>query len=592
MYYPSCPSCLGKSLTLFLYFLLGSSCWAAVQAAPATPSLAADATPTPSQKPVPHLPENVPVAITLKPTPHSASIVPEASQDTVSVDFPNESVRTIIRNVADLYDLNVVIPESLSGNASIKLHNVTWQQIFRVLLEPLGFVYSIENNIVRIRGKAESAQEAMETAVFIVNYANLKDMKAALSPFVDAKAGGRLQSDARSNAIIITEKPAQIREIGKIIAQLDQPTPQVMIESKFVEVTDDDQKNLGINWQSMSGVTLAASGGLVNSSSGTASGNAGLPAGNISRVIGQTSTYTIDADGAKSYAGTMFSRADSAVLSASQFNVVLSALNTLNGSRVVSNPTVVTLNNVEANVVVATQYPLPQYTYNDQTGTFEVSGFDYKDIGITMKVLPQVNTKGFITLNVKPELSTQNSETVSFGGTSTGSNAVQLPIIDSRRTESIVTLKDGYTLAIGGLVSNQHTEVVNKVPILGDIPLIGLAFRSTQKTLNKRNLIIFITAKSLNPEGATYKDVFDKRILHEMKVIPADVPGYKVPEAEAQEMEAIQAARQRIAEAEVDQRLNQERMALESKEQSMKSGEADGPWGLIAPPEFKDPGMI
>ena len=245
---------------------------------------------------------------------------------------------------------------------------------------------------------------------------------------------------------------------------------------------------------------------------------------------------------------------------------------------------------MEANVVVSQQYPLPQYTYNDQTGTFEVSGFDYKDIGITMKVLPQVNKAGFITLNVKPELSNQTGANVPFGGASTGANSVTLPIIDSRRTESIVTIKDGYTLAIGGLVSNQKRDIINKVPILGDIPLIGLAFRSTTKSLDKRNLIIFITAKTLDPSGATYEDVFDQRILHEMRVTPSDVPGYKVPEPEAAEMKAIQASRERIARAEVDARLGQERLALESKEKSIAEGHPGGPWQLIPPPEFREPG--
>ncbi len=563
---------------------------APVSPEPSVPAPHAVIAPLPKRPPT--LPADASVTIMVKPAALAPAVSPAAGQDTVSVDFPNESVRTIIRNVADLYDLNVVIPESLVGNASIKLHNVTWQQIFQVLLEPMGFTYTTEHNIVRIRGKAEADQEPMETSVFVINYANLKDMKAALTTFVDAKAGGRLQTDDRSNAVIITEKPAQIRQIEKIIAQLDQPTPQVMIQSKFVEVTDNDTKNLGINWQSMSGYTLTASGGLNGGTTGDATGNIGVPAGNISRIFGQTSTYAVNAAGVKSYEGTNFSRADSAVLSAGQFSVILSALNSLNGTKLVSNPTIVTLNNVEANVVVSQQYPIPQYTYNDQTGTFEVSGFDFKDIGITMKVLPQVNKAGFITLNVKPELSSQTGTNVAFGGTTSGANSVNLPIIDSRRTESIVTIKDGYTLAIGGLVQNQKGDIINKVPILGDLPLIGLAFRSTTKTLTKRNLIIFITAKTLDPSGATYEDVFDQRILHEMRVTPADVPGYKVPEPEATEMKAIQATRERIARAEVDARLGQERLALESKEKSMASGNPGGPWQLIPPPEFREPGEM
>lgn len=534
--------------------------------------------------------DNVPVAIQFKKEELKSGITSNsAKQETISVDFPSESVRTIIRNIADLYDLNVVIPESLTGNASIKLKDVTWPQVFQVLLEPLGFNYTVEHNIVRIRGKAETDQEPMEERVFPINYSNLKDLKTALTPFIDVKAGGVLQTDERSNTLIIREKSAKLRQIKSIVAELDQPTPQVMIESKFVELTDDDTKQLGINWQSLSGYSLTASGGLDNGSQGQDVGNTGVPAGNISRVLGKVSTYTVDAAGNKSYAGSNFFRSDSAVLSASQFSVVLSALNTLNGSRLVSNPTVVTLNNVEANVTVSTQYPFPQYSYNDQTGTFEVSGFDYKDIGISMKVLPQVNRENFITLSVKPELSSQTNQTVSFGGTSTGANAVKLPILDSRRTESIVTIKDGNTLAIGGLVSNQKGETVSKVPLLGDVPLIGLAFRSTKKTLVKRNLIIFITAKTLDPLGATYEDVVDPRLLYEMKVGPAEVPGYQVPKHEVEKMKAVQAAQDNLMRSQMDARLTQEKLALDMQAEKVQAGESLGPWQLEVINEIGEP---
>lgn len=505
-----------------------------------------------------------PIAITLQLPSHKTVAQPplQHDEDTLSVDFSNTSVSSIVRSIADLYNLNVVIPESLSGNASIKLHHVTWQQVFKELLEPRGFSYTMENNIVRIRGKAETDQEPMRSEVFVVNYANLNEIKAAISAFIDTKNGGKIQTDSRSNSLIITEKPAQVRQIQSIVEQLDQPTPQVMIASKFVEVGDNDTKNLGINWQSLAGYKLSVSGGLQNSSSSSSGsgGNTGTPAGSISRVIGETSGYKLNPDGTKDRTSTLFSRVDSAVLSADQFNVVLSALYTMTDTKVVSNPTIVTLNNVPANVTIAQQYPLPQYSYNDQTGTFEVSGFDYKDIGITMKVTPQVNRAGFITLNVKPELSTQNGSAAIFS--SSGTNPVQIPIINSRSTESVVSLKDGYTLAIGGLSDQQDTDAINKVPILGDIPLLGRLFKSTSKQTIKRNLVIFITAKTLDSAGATYKDVLDPRVLHEMKVLPSEIPGYQVPKETIENLEAVARNQNDLQELEWANKLATEQLAL------------------------------
>lgn len=509
-----------------------------------------------------------PVAVTLQlPSQKALPVTPlQTQEDKLSVDFSNTSVSSIVRSIADLYELNVVIPESLSGNASIKLHHVSWQQVFKELLEPRGFSYTVDDSIVRIRGKAETDQEPMRSEVFVVNYANLNDIKSALTPFVDTKNGGKIQTDSRSNSLIITEKPAQVRQIQSIVEQLDQPTPQVMIASKFVEIGDNDTKNLGINWQSLSGYKLAVSGGLQSSdsggsgSSGTANGNSGTPAGSISRVIGETTGYKLNADGTKDRTSTLFTRTDSAVLSADQFNVVLSALYTSSDTKVVSNPTIVTLNNVPANVTIAQQYPLPQYSYNDQTGTFEVSGFDYKDIGITMKVTPQVNKAGFITLNVKPELSTQNGTTPIFN--SSGTNPVLIPLINSRSTESIVSLKDGYTLAIGGLSDQQNTDTINKVPILGDIPLLGRLFKSTSKQIIKRNLVIFITAKTLDAAGATYKDVFDPRVLHDMKITPSEIPGYKLPQSTLDQLDGVVQHKNDLEEMKWEDQLAVEKAAL------------------------------
>ena len=130
----------------------------------------------------------------------------------------------------------------------------------------------------------------------------------------------------------------------------------------------------------------------------------------------------------------------SAVFSAPEFNVVLSALNTLAGTKIVSNPTVVTLNNAEAVLNIGTEYPIPNYTYNQEHGSFEVSGFTYKDIGVNLKVTPQVNARGTIKLSLEPEVS-QHSGDSSFGG----SGGATVPIISTRKVKTQVSLRSGYT---------------------------------------------------------------------------------------------------------------------------------------------------
>lgn len=475
--------------------------------------------------------------------------------DTISVDFPDEEVRTIIRNVADLYDLNVVIPDTLVGSTSVKLRNVTWRQVFEVVLEPLGYTYVEDRNIIKIRSRDELLQEPVDTRVFLINYAVAKNLQASLAPLIDAAAGGRIQVDERTNALIITERPSRMNDIQEIIERLDRPNAQVMIESKFIEVNDRDQENLGVNWSSLSGYRISA-GPFQRDYSRTAIGDNNNLSDNTSNNA-TTSTSTVNNNtttntftntvgttfnnAADAAASALTSRIDTAVFSAPAFELVLSALETLSDSKLLTNPTLVTLDGEDAKILIGDKYPVPSYTYNEERGTFEVSGFEYEDIGIVLTVRPQVNAAGFIRLDVNPVLSRQNGE-VNFGG----AGGATIPIINSTETESSVILKDGYTLAIGGLVQNDILDSESKVPLLGDIPGIGYLFKSTSKDTSERNLIIFITARTLNPDGTTYKDIIDPRMLYRMGITAKDIPGLKIPDEQTQAMDQIFEMRSRV----------------------------------------------
>src|SRR5688572_28842973 len=168
-------------------------------------------------------------------------------RDTLSVDFPDEDIKTILRNVADLFELNLVVPDTLTGKTSIKLRDVTWRQIFQVVLAPVGYTYIEEGNIIKIVSNESLQQEPAATEVFILNNAKAADIKPTVDGLVDAAGGGKIVIDNRSNALVITERPSRMGRIRVIIDQLDKATAQVMIESQFVEVTDRDIRNIGVN---------------------------------------------------------------------------------------------------------------------------------------------------------------------------------------------------------------------------------------------------------------------------------------------------------------------------------------------------------
>lgn len=470
-----------------------------------------------------------------------------SDSETISVDFPEEDVRDIIRSVADLYELNVVIPDALTGSVSIKLRDVTWQQVFSVVLEPLNFTYIIDANIIKIKSQDELALEPVDTRVFIVDFAKAGEIRGSIEPLVDAAAGGRIQVDTRSNALVITERPSRMNDIQEIIEILDRPTEQVMIESKFVEITGREEDSIGVDWQSMIGYRMQA--GPMQRTYERVDGRNSTPrmtSGSdfsIANTNGQTTTSLSQSTSEDSVTEWIdgITRNDTAVFSADAFSVVLSALETNTDIELVSNPTIVTMNNKRAQINIGEEYPIPEYTYNDERGTFEVSNFEFKPIGVNLSVVPQINSAGFINLDIQPEISSRTGS-VQFGGAS----GAEIPIITVRKTDSSVTIKSGYTLAIGGLIQTDSENSSSRIPVLGDIPGLGRLFSSTGKQVDKRNLIVFITAKILSASGATYEDVFSQRTLYDMGITARDVPGYELPEEEKQMLEQIRRSRDEV----------------------------------------------
>lgn len=467
---------------------------------------------SPVVEPAAVAPSSAPVTVLdltpLVATEEASSVVAsgvDKPKDTLSVDFPDEDIRNILRNVADLFELNIVIPDALQGRTSVKLRDVSWRQIFKVVLTPVGYTFVEEGNIIKVVTVESLAQEPLNTEVYILNYARAEEVEKSILPLVDSAGGGRVLVDKRINALIISERPSRLGRIIPVLQSLDKATEQVMIESKFIEVNNTDVKNLGVNWSSLNNYQVGYSPTDL------------LLTGNDQAKLGRNTGGTQPGPD-PIQAGTAYG----AVLTAPQFNVALRALQTANDSRVVSNPTLVTLNNTPAEINVGEEYPIPSYTYNAERGSFEVSGFEYKPIGVLLKVTPQVNAQGFIRLNLEPEISVRG-DPVSFGGAS----GAEIPIIRTRKTKTQVSMKDGHTLAIGGLIDSSDIKGETKVPVLGNIPGVGRLFRSKLKDKSQRNLLIFITSKVVSADSAAVQDVFSAEQIQGAGLKRSDIGGVR-----------------------------------------------------------------
>lgn len=510
-----------------------------------------------------------------------------AGRETLSVDFPDEDIRNILRNVSDLFELNIIMPESLQGKTTIKLRDVTWRQIFQNVLDPVGYVAVEDGNIIKIVSKDTLNDEPVTTEVFLISYARAADILPTITSLVDP-AKGKIVVDARSNSLVITERPTRMGKIKPIIEQLDRATDQVMIESKFVEVTNRDAKNIGINWSSLQNYNVSVGpragsplgtfdrtrgqttnqgvNGTNGSSSNITSGTNNTTSTNVTNTLTNNSTQNNNVtatngvttvtsstqtgntlnnntqnqnnsgttgstnntlDNALDFINSIANTGDTnrtiqGIFNADEFKLVLSALQSENDVKIISNPTIVTLNNTEATINVGEEDPIPNYTYNQERGSFEVSGFTYKPIGILLKVTPQVNNRGLIKLSLAPEVSQKNGSTT-FGG----AGGATIPIIATRRATTQISIKDGMTMGIGGLLTSQSTTGTSKVPVIGSVPLLGRLFRSDNVNKDVTNLIIFITAKTLSAEGAAVEQVFESSRVRQLNMTREDLPGYR-----------------------------------------------------------------
>lgn len=445
-----------------------------------------------------------------------------SSDSSISVDFPEEEIRNIIRYVADLYDLNVVVPFSLSGQASLRLRDVTWQQIFKSVLGPIGHTFIIDENIIYIKSISELAKEPFKTETVALSHAQAKSIIEDVRPFINEEEGGRISANVRSNSLLITERPSKFKEIKEVISFLDLPEPQIMIQAKFVNLAYKDNKGFELTNPLTSGITGYATGAKLTDTNKQEPMN----------YMRDRKTTGVEITG-------------TAVLSASALSSTLKAYKEDSRTRVISCPNVVTMNNSPAMIEVVTETPLPKYEVNSDTGSLVLNGFEYKNIGISLNVIPSAK-QNLVQLDINPEVSSQN------GGVKMGNDAsaMEIPIIDTSRAKSLVTIESGYTVAMGGLLKSTDGKSETKVPVLGNLPLFGNLFKSSSKKNEKTNLLMFITATIIDfdgsiktePKGTTVLNA-DERQLSELILSEDELPNYQIPEEEKRRWQELRTER-------------------------------------------------
>lgn len=431
------------------------------------------------------------LALTLSPlyAQESGEAEPMAAADTqvavteegnVSLDFRDADIQNVLRLLAYKSGMNIVAGPDVTGLVSIQLRDVPWQKALEVVLSTYGYGYERKGNILTVttienlKKRREDAQilaeqEPLVTKTFILNYAKAGDVIVSIQKMKTER--GSVDFDARTNTMIVRDISDNVDLIAEVITQLDRTTPQVLIEAKIVETTVNNTENLGIDW-----LTQA-----------TVSGSKRPIVWPFTAV--SENKYVPDA-----FPGATDTDFAYGTLDLQQLSAVLELLSTKTDTDVLSAPRIVTVDNQKARIVVGREYPFPNYTYNDEQARYQVSGWDYKDIGIIFEVTPHVNNAGFVTLDLEPKVT-------DILGFVTVENAT-VPQLSKEEAKTSVMIKDGQTLVIAGLIKDHVTDTRKKTPILGDIPILGLLFQKKEKTVEKKDLMIFLTPHILNSDSA------------------------------------------------------------------------------------------
>lgn len=300
-----------------------------------------------------------------------------------------------------------------------------------------------------------------ETKVFHINYAKIDDLVKTISVML-TKDVGSLEFDTRSGTLMLMDILPKIDEISAMIAALDKKDPEVFIEAKIFQITLSDAYQMGVNWDK---VLRVANTKADFSSSFPISG--GLTSGVSSLSIG--------------------------TLGAATYRDVIQALDTFGKSHVLSSPRLAVINNQEASILIGTTTPYStSTTTTTTTAPITAESVNFIDTGVKLHVTPTIHDDGFVTMKIKPEIS--STEAVSYR-TSQGN---VIPIVDTSTVQTTVRVKDGVTIIIGGLMKNELNNSKSKLPILGDLPLVGKVFGNTNRSVKKTEIVIFLTPHVIN----------------------------------------------------------------------------------------------
>lgn len=417
----------------------------------------------------------------------------------ITIDLQNTDIRELLRILADTGKLNLVIDPDVQGTLGVRFTDTPWDQVLDVVLKNAGLGKEIQNGVLRVakmdklqkeeedRKKLEETKALagdLQTMTRPLSYAKVGDVQRILKDMLTKR--GSVILDDRTNTLIITDLPKNLKVIDELIQTLDVQIPQVQIEARVVEANKDWQQAFGVKWpQSNSGSVAITSGTSTTTSTpwlGTSSPFWNGASGFNRPASGQTAgvAWAPGKDGVTSIASPAGEFWFSFLSDRFSVNAVLQALEKDGVVKIVSSPKVVTQNNKKASILSGQKIPYPTQQGGAQGGAITVA---FADANLQLDVTPQITNEGTIIMDIKLEKAEAD-----FSRTVNGT-----PTIIRKALDTQVLVRDGGTAVLGGVYVTNHTTGMTGVPFLARIPILGALFRTKSKSESNAELLIFIT---------------------------------------------------------------------------------------------------
>ncbi|NOH84475.1 type IV pilus secretin PilQ family protein [Vibrio sp. 03-59-1] len=447
----------------------------------------------------------VTVSPVIEPVPEKKQSILDKEGKLISLNFQDIAVRNVLQLIADYNDFNLVVSDSVSGNLTLRLDSVSWQQALDIILQVKGLDKRVEGSVILVAPKEEldlREQRELEklrmndelielkSEILTINFAKASDIAEMImgeGEITMLSERGSLTIDERTNSLLIRELPENIEVIRSIVASLDIPVKQVQIEARIVTVKEGNLDELGVRWgfsstngsttiggsleSNLGAIGIYDGGGSDGGSDGGDEGSGGVSIDDFLSV-----NLAATSPNASSIAFQVAKLGSDTLL-----DLELSALQQESKAEIISSPRLITTNKKPAYIEQGTEIP---YLEAASSGATSVS---FKKAVLSLKVTPQITPDNRLVL----DLSVTQDRPGQVVKTGTG----EAIAIDTQRIGTQVLVNNGETVVLGGIFQHSVVNSVDKVPLLGDLPLLGALFRRSYENIGKSELLIFVTPK-------------------------------------------------------------------------------------------------